>query len=242
MPKQKIIQRGAEAIILEDDLPFGRMDGKTSNGKTKRIIIKRRLKKSYRIPEIDEKIRKLRTRSEGKLLEKASKVISIPQIIKVDEKTGEIFMQFIPGKKLSEHLNSFTLKEQKEICKEIGRDISKIHDEDIIHGDLTTSNMILSESNFEPSPSRAGGLEHCKWEALPKIFFIDFGLGYISKKIEDRAVDLHLLKQALEAKHFKNWKALFDEVTKGYSKSENSKKVLEQLKKVETRGRYKDKY
>lgn len=244
MQTQKIIQQGAEAvIILKNATSLERSVG-NSRETSNKFIIKRRLKKSYRIPELDEKIRKQRTRSEGKLLEKASKVINIPEIIKVDEKTKEIFMQFIPGKKLSEHLDSFTLKKQKEICKEIGKDISKLHDADIIHGDLTTSNMILSESNFEPSPSQAGGREHSEQDTSksPKVFFIDFGLGYISKKIEDRAVDLHLLKQALEARHFKNWKTLFAEVQKGYSKLENSKKVLEQLKKVETRGRYKDKY
>jgi len=72
-----------------------------------------------------------------------------------------------------------------------------------------------------------------------KIFFIDFGLGYISKKIEDKAVDIHLLKQALEAKHFKNWEVLFKSFLKGYSKSKDYKEVIERLKKVEARGRYK---
>ncbi|MCX6749275.1 MAG: hypothetical protein NTW17_00835 [Candidatus Pacearchaeota archaeon] len=75
-----------------------------------------------------------------------------------------------------------------------------------------------------------------------KIFFIDFGLGFISPKIEDKAVDLHLLKQALEAKHFTHWYELFNEVLKGYSFSKNSKQVLKQLKKVEARGRYKEAY
>ena len=72
-----------------------------------------------------------------------------------------------------------------------------------------------------------------------KIFFIDFGLGYISKKIEDKAVDIHLLKQALEAKHFKNWEVLFKEFEKGYSKSKDYKDIIKRLKKVEARGRYK---
>ena len=72
-----------------------------------------------------------------------------------------------------------------------------------------------------------------------QIFLIDFGLGYISDKIEDKAVDLHLLKQALEARHFKNWKILFEEVEKGYKNYNESKKVLERLKAVEKRGRYK---
>ena len=75
-----------------------------------------------------------------------------------------------------------------------------------------------------------------------KVYFIDFGLGFGSHKIEDKAVDLHLLKQALEAKHFNNWKKLFDEVLKGYKISKDYKKVFERFKRVEKRGRYKEQY
>ena len=202
MTKLKIIQQGAEAVILLE----------------KNKIIKKRMKKSYRIPEIDDRIRRQRTRSEAKLLTKASKLISIPEIIKVDQETKEIIMPFIDGKKLSDYLDKFPLKKQKEVCKLIGESTAKLHDADIIHGDLTTSNMILKNN---------------------KIYFIDFGLGFVSHKFEDKAVDIHLLKQALEAKHFKNWEILFREVLKGYSKSKDSKIVLERLNKVEKRGRYK---
>ena len=200
--KQKIIQQGAEAIILLD----------------KDKIIKKRTKKSYRISELDEKIRKLRTRNESKLLKKASKIIPIPEVEKEDEKTKEIIMQYIDGLKLSDNLNEFQLKKQKQICKRIGENVRKIHDLNIIHGDLTTSNMILKDNI---------------------LYFIDFGLGFNSMKIEDKAVDLHVLKQALEARHFQHWKELFKEIEKEYKTSKDSKKVLEQLKKVEKRGRYK---
>ncbi len=202
MTRRKILQQGAEAIIFLD----------------KNKIIKKRVKKSYRIKELDDKIRKLRTRSEGKLLNKASKIVSIPNLQKINEKINEIEMEFIKGEKLSEHLDKFPLKKQKEICKQIGQGVAKLHDADIIHGDLTTSNMILKDK---------------------KIYFIDFGLGFINHKFEDKAVDIHLLRQALEAKHFKHWEILFREFLKGYSKSKNSKTTLERLKVVEKRGRYK---
>ena len=203
--KPKIIQQGAEAKII------------LSNN----FIIKDRIKKSYRIPELDNKIRKLRTRSEAKLLIKASKVIPVPELNETDEITKKLVMKFIDGEKLSDHLDKFPLKKQKEICKTIGENTSKLHDADIIHGDLTTSNMILKND---------------------KIYFIDFGLGFNSHKFEDKAVDIHLLRQALESKHFKHWETLFKEVLKAYSKSKDSKIVLERLKAVEKRGRYKDKY
>ncbi|GIU68545.1 MAG: O-sialoglycoprotein endopeptidase [Candidatus Pacearchaeota archaeon] len=203
--KQKILYQGAEALII--------LKNKT--------IIKKRVKKSYRIKEIDEKIRKSRTKSESKLFQKASLVVQVPKIKKVDFEKKEIHMDFIKGKKLSEVLDSFKLEKQKKIFRKIGESVAKLHDHNIVHGDLTTSNMILFNEN---------------------VFFIDFGLGFISSRIEDKAVDLHLLKEALEAKHFRQWKALFEEFLKGYSKSVNYEKVIEQLKKVEKRGRYKQQY
>jgi len=205
MTKQKIIQQGAEAIII------------LKNDK----IIKKRLRKSYRIKELDDKIRKLRTRSESKLLIKASKIIPVPELRFTDEITKSLTMDFVDGKKLSDNLNDFDLKKQKTVCREIGSSIAKLHDSNIIHGDLTTSNMILKKD---------------------RVYFIDFGLGFQSHKLEDKAVDLHLLKQALEAKHFKTWEVLFKEILKSYSSSKDSKKVLERLAAVERRGRYKGKY
>ncbi|MFH1801705.1 MAG: KEOPS complex kinase/ATPase Bud32 [archaeon] len=203
--QKSIIAQGAEAVIIKEG----------DN------IIKQRIKKSYRIPELDEKIRKQRTRSEKKLLEKVMQFISAPKIIKTDEKNKEIIMEFIEGKKLSEHLDNFPLVEQKKICRQIGENTAKLHNADIIHSDLTTSNMILKNS---------------------KIFFIDFGLSYISKKFEDKAVDMHLFKQAIEAKHFKNWEVLLREFEKGYKfiNKLEAEKVFNQLEKVGKRGRYKN--
>jgi len=206
---EQIIAQAAEAIIIR----------KGNN------IIKRRIKKGYRIQEIDEKLRKLRTRSEAKLLEKASKIISVPKLIKVDEKTKEIEMQFIEGKKLSEHLDN--LKDKFNVMEKAGESMAKLHDSDIIHGDLTTSNMILAEKGKTSQENRR----------LSGVFFIDFGIGFVSKRIEDRAVDLHLIKQALQAKHFKYSEKLFKSFLKGY-KSKDKEKTLAQFEIVESRGRY----
>lgn len=203
---KKIISQGAEAIIYKE----------------RDYIIKSRVPKSYRLKILDDKIRKQRTKAEKKLLEKASKIINTPKPMH-DSNIYQISMPFIYGEKLSENLDKFHLEKQKEICRKIGESIAKLHHAEIIHGDLTTSNIILVED---------------------KIFLIDFGLGFISQKPEDKAIDLHLLKQALEAKHFMHWEILFKEITNGYLliNSENAKKVLERLKAVEKRGRYKEKY
>ena len=237
----KIIQKGAEAEI---DL----IDGK---------IVKNRIKKSYRISELDEKIRKLRTRSEAKILEKAANIIPVPKIISSDEKSKKIVMEFIDGEKLSEHLNNFSLEKQREICRKVGENIAKIHDKNIIHGDLTTSNMIYVRDSKKNSglnnklktgfsvstfSGRVGGNKRAAASENFQIFFIDFGLGFVSHRFEDMAVDLHLLKEALEAKHFQHWEILFDEVLKGYKSCAKYEKVLTQFKKVEKRGRYKEQY
>jgi len=219
---QNIIGRGAEAVIEQKG----------------NLIIKDRISKSYRIKELDDKIRKQRTKSEKKLLEKASKIINAPDPFPLKE-FNKIEMPFIEGQKLSEHLYSFPLEKQKKICNVIGEEIAKLHNAEIIHGDLTTSNMILKETqSIRRDPNSKESLIKRNFGSL---YLIDFGLGYISRKIEDKAVDLHLLKQALEAKHFKNWKKLFEAVEKGYRKIDETeaKKVLERLKDVEKRGRYK---
>lgn len=197
---QIVIGTGAEAILIQEG----------SN------LIKRRIKKSYRIPILDEKLRKQRTRKEAKLLEKAAKLIPVPKIKKSSDKSMEIDMEFINGKKLSESLDN--IPNAQEICTQIGQNIAKLHDADIIHGDLTTSNMIYYQG---------------------KVFFIDFGLGFESNKAEDKAVDLHLIKQALEAKHFSNYEAFFNAVLEGYKLSKHHKATINRLKTVEKRGRYK---
>jgi Kae1-associated kinase Bud32 len=209
---EKIIARGAEAIIY----------------KTDNQVIKDRISKSYRLTELDNKIRKRRTKKETKLLEKASKLIPTP-LPKESKDQTKIEMPFIDGKKLSEHLDSLPNKNQ--ICEQIGKQIAILHDNEIIHGDLTTSNMILS--------NRGGG----RGERMDEqIFFIDFGLGYESRKDEDKAVDLHLIKQALEARHYQNYESYWKNIVSGYKSSKNSEKILERLKTVESRGRYKEKY
>ena len=108
----------------------------------------------------------------------------------------------------------------KKISEEIGEKIAVMHDKGIIHGDLTTSNMIFSNG---------------------KVYLIDFGLSFFSDKIEDREVDLHLLRQALESKHYKLWEKCFKSALKGYEKSKFAEQTIKRLEKVELRGRNKQK-
>ena len=222
--KPKILQIGAEAVIFLD----------------RNKIIKNRTKKSYRLPLLDEKLRSSRTRHESKILEKLKKIILVPKIIKTNENNKTIVMEFINGKKLSEHLENLNWR---KICKQIASVITKIHNSNIIHGDLTTSNMIYADDHKKASISHTSkNLEINNINKnIFKIYFIDFGLSFHSRKIEDKAVDLHLLKQALESKHFKIYNEAIKIILENY-KADNYKLILEQLKKVESRGRYKDRY
>ena len=196
----KIIRQAAEAIIYRHG----------------NEVIKERIKKSYRIDDIDLKLRKSRTRKEAKLLEK---VENAPKVLGADEKRMKIRMEFIDGKLVKNVLDGMDKKRRSLILREIGGKIARMHDNDIIHGDLTTSNMIIKD----------------------KIYFIDFGLGFISNKIEDKAVDMHLLRQALESKHYKHSEESFKEILEGYKMSKNWREVLNRLEKIEKRGRYKNK-
>ncbi len=230
--EEKILARGAEAVIIKKD----------------NLVIKNRIPKSYRLPIIDEKLRKLRTRSEAKIIEKLQKVIPVPKLIKMDEKTKELEIEFINGKKLSDYLENL---EYQKICKQIGHNLAKIHDSGIIHGDLTTSNMIYVEKNKKVKEGNKIKNKDLKNQSENnkdnsrsegKVYFIDFGLGFHSDKIEDKAVDLHLIKEALEAKHPSIYEQAFKAVLEGYKISKTHSTILKQLEKVEKRGRYKAQY
>lgn len=212
---KKLISQGAEAKIYLTDEPSINFNGKKQLAK--KFILKDRVSKSYRLKQLDERLRKKRTEKEFKILEKASKKIRVPRVF--SNKDYAIQMEFIEGERLSENLNKYKKEKQKEIVKKIGKEIAQLHEADIIHGDLTTSNALLKNQD---------------------IFIIDFGLSFISKRVEDKAVDLHLFSQALEAKHFENFNILLKAFLDSYKKaSPNSEKVLAQLEKVELRGRYK---
>lgn len=177
-------------------------------------IVKDRFEKKYRHSKIDNKLRGSRTRREAKILSKLKELgFPAPRLIKCDKKK-EIVMQKIEGDKLR---NVLEKDDYVKLSKEIGKKVKRLHDAGIIHSDLTTSNMILADSG--------------------EIYFIDFGLSFFSEKIEDKAVDLHLLKEALKSKHHKVWEECFDSVLEGYNNGE----VVLRLEKVEKRGKYKTK-
>ena len=185
--------------------------------RTKEGIVKDRIKKDYRIKQIDDSLRKFRTKREAKVLEKLKEMnFPAPRLIKTDEKE-KIVMEDIKGHKVRDILEK---SDYKKLCFEIGEKVGKMHSKGIMHGDLTTSNMILNK----------------------EVYFIDFGLSFFSDRIEDNAVDLHLFRQALASKHYTIADACFKEACKGYKKTFADKdKVFKRLEIVEGRGRNKGK-
>lgn len=235
----KLLYQGAEAKIFLDN----------------QRILKQRIKKSYRHPTLDNQIRTKRTKSEAKLLSKALEAgVSVPKVIQerhtINPHTNEpiydfssLIIEHIKGDRLSETLNSYPETKQFKVMEELGKETAKLHQNNIIHGDLTTSNVILTTNS--PQAEQVNKKQKGVTKSFPKnnqteglVYIIDFGLGFISNKIEDKAVDLHLIKQALEAKHYQNHEKLFSHFKEGYLWSD-SKKVLERLEAVEKRGRYK---
>ncbi len=200
---QKLIAQGAESKLF--------LVGNT--------ILKNRFKKNYRIKEIDDKLRKFRTKREARVLQKLEAInFPSPKLIKTDEREN-LEIEHINGKLLKDALEK---SDYVKLSKEIGGKIAILHNENIIHGDLTTSNMILNKNN--------------------RIFFIDFGLSFFSHKIEDKATDLHLLKEALESKHYRIWDKCYKAALGSYEKSaKDGKEVMKRVKIVEKRGRYKGK-
>lgn len=185
--------QGAEAVIeLKED-----------------NAVKKREKKKYRHPKLDNKLRTERTDREVRLLKKAKKYnVSVPEVFESRENSFK--MEKIDGEKLRDNLN-------KNYFEKLGEEIAGLHDTDIIHGDLTTSNVIVDN----------------------ELKIIDFGLSFQSERFEDKAVDIHLLKQVLESSHSEKAEELWKSFVEGYQRFEDSSQVLKQLKEVEQRGRYK---
>jgi len=199
--KNLLVKKGAEADIYLVSW-YG-----------KKAISKVRVPKHYRHKFLDNEIRKYRTIHEASMLSAAKKTgIVCPFVYFVDPLHAEIIMEFIQGTNVKEIITS-------QLCSKIGHYTALLHDNNIIHGDLTTSNFILSK----------------------KIVLVDFGLSYYSSRLEDKAVDIRLIKQVLESAHKLIYEDAYICFIKGYSKIAGEAKtdrILEKVGEIERRGRY----
>ena len=205
-----LIKKGAEANLYLEEWH------------DRKVVMKRRLPKTYRLPQLDSAIRTQRTLREPTLIHRAKEAgVPTPTIYLIDIAESSIIMEHIEGKQIKQILNTMPTNEQQCLCQHVGILIGQLHKHGIIHGDLTTSNMILTPFN--------------------EIFLVDFGLGEYSEELEIRGVDLHLMKRALQSTHHRSAKQCFGAIMTGYAKivgKEAAAKVQKKIQEIEHRGRY----
>jgi TP53 regulating kinase-like protein len=205
----KLIYRGAEAeIYLEKWL--GEL-----------VIRKSRIAKPYRVPELDETIRRARTAHEANMMTEVRKLgVPVPIVQHIDLDSCTLIMEYINGPTLKDELYGLGNQKRRERSKELGGLLGQMHEGGIVHGDMTISN-VLSEDG--------------------KLFLIDFGLGNFSKEVEDKGVDLLLLYRAMKSSHYAFHALLFNAFLKGYCKAVGARKgrdSVQKMREVEKRGRY----
>ncbi len=201
----KLIKKGAEADIYVT----------TWNGQ--KCILKVRNKKDYRNESLDTRIRTLRTLNEAKLISEVKSFgIATPLIYFVDPKKCEIYLQFISGKLVKDLSEKVIIK----ICYDIGKIVGILHENGVMHGDLTTSNFILSSKG---------------------LVTLDFGLAQKTDKIIDHAIDIRLFKEVLNSAHAPIFNEALKSFLSGYRKvlgKERTEKALSEVMVIEKRGRY----
>ena len=199
-----LIKKGAEANIYLVDW-YG-----------KKAVMKIRKPKKYRNKILDVEINKKRTMHEAEMLSNAKRAgVTTPLLYFVDPQCGEIIMQYIKGK-----LARDLLSKNLQVCKRIGIYTAKLHENNIVHGDLTTSNFIINND---------------------KLVLIDFGLSYHSERVEDKAVDIRLIKEIMSSAHSVVFKSAFGNFINGYrsiSGETLTSKIVRKVAEIEGRGRY----
>ena len=208
--EKTLLKKGAEASLFLMDWH------------ERRVIVKVRVPKKYRPVALDEQIRSYRTVHEPQLMHEAKAAgVPTPLIYMVNVPEASIIMEFVEGPQIKQLLNKVSKAKRRDLCLRIGESIGKLHRQGLIHGDLTTSNMILNPEG--------------------KIFFVDFGLGEKNGELEAQGVDLHLMKRALQSTHYQFWEECFQSVLSGYSSVLGevlAEKVYEKIREIERRGRY----
>ena len=221
---------------------------------SKKCIVKERFIKKYRVKELDQKITKNRMLNESRNICRASKLgLNVPTLYFVDLIERKIFMEYLENScqlkvilqtiySLGD-LSPYELLLNK-ISNDLGNMISKLHSGDLIHGDLTPSNIIL-KINENTNSEMLNNAEEIiiKNKNYDFMYLIDFGLSSValstSSSLEDKAVDLYVLKRAIISSNPKS-EELFNKAMDIYEKNcKDGEEIIKRYKKVEMRGRKK---
>jgi len=201
-----LLKRGAEAEIHRTEF-LGRA-----------AVAKSRVPKGYRLPALDEELRRARIRMETRLMAEARAAgVAVPVLYDIDLAKNEIIMEYVEGPTAKEVLEAGGPSAHR-VAKEIGRTVGRLHRAGIVHGDLTTSNVIVRER---------------------RVLVIDFSLGGKDESVESRGVDLHLLREALTSAHARA-ASYYRDVLAGYREVAGApaKDAIAKVKEIESRGRY----
>ncbi len=200
-----LVKRGAEGDIFSLE-----WNGRPS-------ILKTRKTKAYRHPELDKRIRRLRTIHESGIISFVKSFgVPSPLIYFVDAKRCDIIMQRIGGTPV----HDLDPEEIISCARPIGVIVGLLHKNGVMHGDPTTSNFILSDGTVR---------------------VIDFGLAIRTVKPEDHAVDLRLIKEILNSAHAQIMQDAWRELLCGYESAAGAaglQRALKLVSVIEGRGRY----
>jgi len=205
---ERVIAKGAEADLLEVEWCG------------LRAIKKIRRPKAYRHPQLDYELRRSRTAREAHILHKAkANGVPTPLVYQVDPVECSLTMEYVEGPKVRDLLPKLEARQRAQLFKKIGFQAGVMHRSGIIHGDLTTSNMIQSRG---------------------RPVFIDFGLGEVSYEVEKRGVDLNLMNRMLTSTHYQYREDLLEAFIEGYRAAlgEEAEEALNRMREIEKRGRY----
>ena len=181
-------------------------------------LVKVRTPKGYRVPELDRRIRTQRIRSEARLLREARAAgIRTPMIYDVDTSECSITMENVQGITVKHYLDTHP-EEAERVCRLIGACIARLHNAKICHGDLTTSNMILTPEG--------------------SLCIIDFSMGASLIGTEDMGVDMRLLERGFTSAH-PDIKDAYRYITEAYcTVKTDAQQIMDKVQEIKDRGRY----
>ncbi|KAH6722058.1 kinase-like protein [Leptodontidium sp. MPI-SDFR-AT-0119] len=233
----QLITQGAEALLFRSTYLLPEIP----------CALKYRPSKPYRHPILDQRLTKHRILSEARVLVKCRKEgVPVPAVYALDELNGWLMIEWIEGEVVRVRLNEW-LKRRKDagiqegvddnelvgLMRRVGDAVGKLHAVGVVHGDLTTSNLMLRPWSKEVMNGIAPEDKVLDGE----IVLIDFGLASQNSQDEDRAVDLYVLERAFGSTHPRA-ESLFKEVLSAYRESfKGGNVVLKKLEDVRMRGR-----
>jgi TP53 regulating kinase-like protein len=207
----KLLYRGAEADVFR-----GKWCGRPAVYKLRKPLL-------YRLPELDKLIRSQRTVHEAQMIHQSKLAgVSAPHLYYLSPPEALLVMEYLKGERLKTLLleAGLTRERAEALGQEFGRSIARLHDAGIMHGDLTTSNVIVDGDSLS---------------------LIDFGLAIHSQRLEDQAVDLRLIKETLIGAHNSVSKHFMQSLVAGYSSvggRARAEAATKKLAEIERRGRY----